>query len=101
MIPKSVKVTGDGAVHTFASALGVTKSKWVQASLATTNVSPVFVGGAEVSTTPGVTGFPLTSAYIPGQFFPAISEISNFYQLDLSYYWAAAGDTFYLLAGLD
>ena len=93
----SKKVTGDGAVHTFASQIGVTAAKWVQASIGASNSAAVLVGGPEVTST---VGFPLNAPY-GGQPLPPISEMSNLYYLDRCYYYAAVGDIFWVLVGVD
>ena len=100
MVAKSVTIVGDGNVHTFASALGLSKieAKWMQGTTPITgNVSNVLIGANEVTST---VGFPLPPAYA-GMFFPPIAELSSRYDLTQQYYWAAAGDKLNVLYAVD
>lgn len=100
MVAKSFTITGDGAVHTFASALGLSRIevKWLQGTTqASGNASSILIGGNEVSST---VGFPLPPGYA-GMFFPQISETSTRYDLTQQYYWAAAGDKLNCLYAVD
>jgi hypothetical protein len=100
MVAKSLTITGDGAVHSFAAALGLSRIevKWMQGTTPLTgNASNVLIGGNEVTST---VGFPLPPAYA-GMFFPPIAETSTRYDLTQQYYWAAAGDKLNVLYAVD
>lgn len=107
MIAKSFKITGDGARHTFSSAIaaifGVTEPttgfqcKWLQGITPPTNSASVLIGGNEVSST---VGFPIPVGWA-GQMLPPISEESSRYNLNQEWYYAATGDVLYCLMGID
>ena len=81
-------VTGDGARHTLASALGVTQCKWFQVSAVSVASTPARVGDADVSSSEG---FPIGSG--GGVFAPPIALAMDLYDLTKWYYIAANSDT--------
>ena len=101
MVAKSFSIVGDGAVHTFASVLGLARIevKWLQGTTpASGNASSILIGGSEVTST---VGFPLPPGYA-GMFFPQdTTESSTRYDLTQQYYWAAVGDKLNCLYAVD
>ena len=88
----SADVTGDGAAHTLASALGFSSSaparaKWFQiTTVANTSGVTARVGSANIGAARGI---PVAG----GQFAPPISQEVDFYDLQHIYYFLGAGDT--------
>lgn len=107
MVGKYFKITGDGAVHSFSSALtaflatnepgGGFSAKWFQVYPDPANSAvQALVGGPEVTTT---VGFPIPAGGV--QFFPDISEMAERYRLAQQFYFLGAGDVMHCLYGVD
>ncbi len=96
---KSLNIVGDGVRHSFATAFAAQtiQCKWMQVAAPAANAAAIMIGGNDVS---ALIGFPLPAPYA-GMMLPPIAEISNFYHLDRCFYFAAAGDTFNVLIGID
>ncbi len=88
-----VDVTGDGAIHTLASALGFTaaqtaRAKMILVQAVSVGSTAARVGSASISTSRGQ---PINSA--GAQFAPPVAQDVDFYDLQKIYYLAANGDT--------
>ncbi len=88
-------IAGDGAIHTISSALGNLKNaKWVQVQAVSIGAVAARVGSASITATHGAIVGPGGA-----QFFPAIAEMTNFYDLTKIYYLVQSGDTVSISCG--
>jgi hypothetical protein len=86
----SFQITGDGATHTLASAVGINKCKWFQ--ILNESGGTVNIGGPETSVG---NGYPV--AVQSGQFQPPIAIAMEEYDLAAIYYYISNLDTVRLL----
>jgi hypothetical protein len=104
MILHSATITGTSAAVKLATAAPVPSgyvagtslmAKWVQVTTPNTNASQVRVGGVEVSSS---VGYAIPVGW-SGQFLPPISDVSDFYDLNVIYVYVATGDVLEVLYG--
>lgn len=90
MIPKTAQDhTGDAAIHTLYSILGVKQCKWFQVSAVSIASTAARVGDANIALSGG-TGIPIGTG--GGVFAPPIALPTTFYDLELWYVIAASSD---------
>lgn len=87
----TAQITGDGATHTLASAIGtITKCKWFQ--ILNSGGGTLNVGGAETDATHG---YPVAAT--SANFQPPIALAMDFYDLTAIKYWLTTAETAVLL----
>lgn len=97
MIPNTpADVTGDAAIHTLASVLGVTKCKWFQVTAVSIASTAARVGNVSIAL--GTQGIPVASG--GGVFAPPIALAMDFYDLTKWYYIAASSDVVSISCGM-
>ncbi len=89
MTPKTAADhTGDAAIHTLASILGIKQCKWFQVSAVSIATTAARVGDANIAL--NTQGFPIASG--GGVFAPPIAAGTTGYDLEAWYVIAASND---------